>query len=485
VHFVVYTLILIEMVKKGREKAPLKKKKKLKDGIQSKTKKKKPKKYRCICSGTDEWCKEASTFFSKKKDILSGSFKITNTEDSSKSRKMAINQILRHLGADVHILENRCEVQIAKHHYSREQVKFMRDKRLTKLYSKIELSTVCKDPHISDRIGSSVDGWKWIIPPSQTSVNVLNLMKADSVIPNMKLEGEYCMNGVSLIPGGSRIHALMRGQMRQCRDVAYAIDMLESDEGAIYGYNDYDDCLDAEEGIEQASEDGCDDEEDDATFKQNVQADEALAVRWNLWKDEYHESFPKKSKQLFGIDWKLLKIIFQAKWTDLKFTGCKKKHYRDKLTEFESLLITAHFFRTGYTYVELTNTWLVTYKKISDAIKACSPKLAELGQMMYDVPLDREIIRAMIPEKYPESLEPVGALVDGKVFQCDVKSTNNKIRQHMYNHKTNGNGVMGLVWSLGCGLVVAASPLYLGRTSEKSAVFHYGSASTCITNLTD
>ena len=55
------------MVKKGREKAPLKKKKKLKDGIQSKTKKKKPKKYRCICSGTDEWCKEASTFFSKKK----------------------------------------------------------------------------------------------------------------------------------------------------------------------------------------------------------------------------------------------------------------------------------------------------------------------------------------------------------------------------------------------------------------------------------
>ena len=33
--------------------------------------------------------------------------------------------------------------------------------------------------------------------------------------------------------------------------------------------------------------------------------------------------------------------------------------------------------------------------------------------------------------------------------------------------------------------VVAATPLYLGRTSEKSAVFHYGSASKCITDLKD
>ena len=57
---------------------------------------------------------------------------------------------------------------------------------------------------------------------------------------------------------GLRVAAGTRARVRRCSDVAYAIDMLESEEGAIYGYHDYDDCLDAEEGIE-ASEDGCDD----------------------------------------------------------------------------------------------------------------------------------------------------------------------------------------------------------------------------------
>ena len=472
------------VVRKGPQKAEPKKKMKFRHKPHSKAKTKNHKKHACICSDSRGWCKEASAFFSATNDTLGGSFGITKTKDPGRDRTTVIKQIQRHLRADVTKWDNLGEVHIAKHHYSRKQVQFMSEDRrsryVTKLYTRKELKGVCGDLRDADRI----DGHKWIIPPSQTKSNVLQLMKDDRVIPDMKAEGGYCNNGGSLTPEGSRVSPKIRGAVRRSRDVAYGIDIMESEEAAIYGFQGDDDCLDAEEGIESSEDEG-DDEEDDTTFNQIDQAENALAVRWNLWKDEYHERFPEKSKQLFGVEWKLLKIVFEAMWPELEFTGCEKNCFQNPLTEFESLLITAHFFRTGYTYTELNNTWYVSRKKISAAIKACSPKLAELGQMMYDVPLDKAIIKAMIPEKYPESLEPVGALVDGKVFQCEVFSRNNKIRQHMYNHKTNGNGVMGLVWSLGCGFVVAATPLYLGRTSEKSAVFHYGSASKCITDLKD
>ena len=108
-------------------------------------------------------------------------------------------------------------------------------------------------PIDSDRI----DGDKWIIPPSQTQNDVLKLMEADSVIPDMKTLGGYCNNGGSLTPGGARIPPLLRAKVRgESRDIAAAIE--------IYASHRYDDCLDAEEVIE-ASEDEGDDEEDEPT----------------------------------------------------------------------------------------------------------------------------------------------------------------------------------------------------------------------------
>ncbi len=422
-------------MRKGPQKASPKKKMKFKQKPQSKaTKTKKPKQYACSC-GSGNWCKKASAFFSINNDTLSGFFKITKKRDPSERREIAIKQILRHLDADTNELEKRGEVRIAKHHYSRRQVEFMGKNRLAKLYTKEELNGVYPDPIDSDRI----DGDKWIIPPSQTRDDVLKLMKAG---------------------------------------------IMDSEEGSIYGFDVDDDCFYAEDWRE-ASEDGSDDEEDDA-FNQNVQADEAVVARWNLWKDEYHERFPEKSKQLFGLEWIILKIILESRWEDFKFTGCEKKGFHENFTEFESLLVTMHFFHSGNTYTEMNYFWYAGRKKISAAIKACSPKLGELGQMMYDVPLDKEIIRAMQPEKYPKDmLESVGAHVYGHVYQCEVPSGNNEIGQHMYNDKTKGTGLLGLAWTLPCGMVVAATPLYLGNTSEKSAVFHYGLGSTCITDLPD
>ena len=104
-----------------------------------------------------------------------------------------------------------------------------RSRYLTKLYTKEELEGVCGDLRDADRI----DGDKWIIPPSQTKCDVTQLIKDDRVIPDMKAEGGYCNNGGSLTPKGSRVSPRIRGEVRRSRDVAYGIDIMESEKEAI------------------------------------------------------------------------------------------------------------------------------------------------------------------------------------------------------------------------------------------------------------
>ena len=190
------------VVRKGSQKAESKKKMKVKQINQSKAKTKKHKKHACICHYSRDWCKEASAHFSANNDTLSGFFKITKTKDPGPHRKKAIKQIKRHLCADVTKWDNLGEVHIAKHHYSPKQVQFMdedsRSRYLTKLYTKEELEGVYGALRDADRI----DGDQWIIPPSQTKRDVLQLMRDDRVIPDMKAEGGYCNNGGSLTPEG-------------------------------------------------------------------------------------------------------------------------------------------------------------------------------------------------------------------------------------------------------------------------------------------
>jgi hypothetical protein len=108
-----------------------------------------------------------------------------------------------------------------------------RSRYLTNLYTKEELQGVYGDLIDADRI----DGDKWIIPPSQTKRDVLQLMKDDRVIPYMKAEGGYCNNGWSLTREGSRVSPLTRGKVRRSRDAAYGIDVMESEKEAIYGFH--------------------------------------------------------------------------------------------------------------------------------------------------------------------------------------------------------------------------------------------------------
>lgn len=87
----------------------------------------------------------------------------------------AIKQIKKHLHADRDKWDKQGGVYIAKHHYSRKQVQFIaedsRSRYLTKLYTKEELKGVYKNLKDADRI----DGDKWIIPPSQTKLEMKDM----------------------------------------------------------------------------------------------------------------------------------------------------------------------------------------------------------------------------------------------------------------------------------------------------------------------
>lgn len=445
-----------------------------------------PREHACICAASGKWCKDASAFFNGVGHPSGGFFKVKKSTRGKEDRMMAITQIQRHLNVSVEKWNKGTCVYVAKHHYRPDLLGIIQENArsggITKFYTKKDMIRFKQDTLPAD---ASKEG-NHIIPPDQTKQNVADLKARLSLVPSIKMAGEISTGGASLSSGGPRVDPVTRSRVRrESRDVAAAVEMLEATGEDIYGAHEFDDCLDGE--VVEEDECGSDDEDNDGNFAQRLAtADDVLRdipFRWNLWTDEYHSNHPEMSNRLFGRDWKLLKIIFKAKWPKLLFAGQDVANFRENFTKFESLLLTAHFFRSGYTYTVLTHTWGGTVKKISAAIKDSSPELSDLGQMLWDIPLDGKIIDAMIPERYPEELNPVGALVDGKVFMCQTTGTNNNARQHFYNHKTGGNGVMGLVWSLGCGLVVAASPLYLGRTSEKKGVFHYGSASKCITEL--
>ena len=66
-----------------------------------------------------------------------------------------------------------------------------RSRYLTKLYTKEELEGVCGDLRDADRI----DGHKWIIPPSQTKLDVFQLMKDMRVIQDVKRKEDIATMG--------------------------------------------------------------------------------------------------------------------------------------------------------------------------------------------------------------------------------------------------------------------------------------------------
>jgi hypothetical protein len=80
-----------------------------------------------------------------------------------------------------------------------------------------------------------------------------------------------------------------------------------------------------------------------------------------------------------------------------------------------------------------------------------------------------------MPQEYFElKLDHVGFLNDGKDFVTDTVRINACLSRAQYSDEMKASAARLIAWTLPSGMCVTATPLFLGRTSEKKLVEYWG-----------
>lgn len=76
-----------------------------------------------------------------------------------------------------------------------------------------------------------------------------------------------------------------------------------------------------------------------------------------------------------------------------------------------------------------------------------------------------------MPQEYFDlKMDHVGLLNDGKDFVTDTIRVNSCVSRAQYSDKMKASAARLIAWTLPCGMCVTATPLFLGRVSEKKLV---------------
>ena len=95
-----------------------------------------------------------------------------------------------------------------------------------------------------------------------------------------------------------------------------------------------------------------------------------------------------------------------------------------------------------------------------------------MSRIMLNRVITKELLLSHQPEGMKDRYEkPIGVLTDGTVVTIDTPRKSSLQQRATYNNKMHTNGVLGIVWTSACGMLLRNTSMYCGRVGEEQLVW--------------
>jgi len=141
------------------------------------------------------------------------------------------------------------------------------------------------------------------------------------------------------------------------------------------------------------------------------------------------------------------------------------------LTPFEKCLAARLYMKTGWLQKHLF-TMLGGPSNESRWLKEWTKRWGLVSRIMLNRVITKELLLSHQPEGMKDRYEkPIGVLTDGTVVTIDTPRKSSLQQRATYNNKMHTNGVLGIVWTSACGMLLRNTSMYCGRVGEEQLVW--------------